>query len=42
MKRIIDARIWKTGHSFVITLPYTLVKKFKLKAGDIIEIEVRK
>ena len=41
-KRIIDAKVWKSGNSYVVTLPQPLVEKFNLKAGDLIELEVSK
>ena len=42
VKRIIDAKVWKTGNSYVVTLPLPLVERFKLQSGDLIEVEVRK
>ena len=41
MKRIIDAKIWKTGNSYVITVPINLVEKFKLKVGSFIEVSLK-
>lgn len=34
VKRIFDAQIRKVGNSFVITVPSSIVKKFKLKQGS--------
>lgn len=42
MKRVIDAKLWKTGHSFVITIPKRIVKKWKLKIGGELEIIIKK
>ena len=42
MKRIFDAKIWKTGNSYVITVPFSIIKKFKLKEDDFVEITIKK
>ncbi len=42
MRREIDTKIWKTGHSFVITLPKKIVKKWKLKVGDDLTVIIKK
>lgn len=41
-KRIIDAKVWKTGNSYVITIPQTLAEKFNLKIGDLLEVAISK
>ena len=41
-KRVIDARIWKTGNSYVITIPLTIIEKLKLNVGDKVEIILSK
>ena len=41
-KRVIDAKVWKTGHSLVITIPQTLAEKFRLNEGDLLEITISK
>ena len=38
VKRNIDAKIRKVGNSFVITIPMSIVEKFKLKKGKLIEV----
>lgn len=42
MKRIFDSKIWKTGNSCVITVPFNIIKKFKLKRDDLVEITIKK
>lgn len=42
MKRVIDSKIWKTGHSLVITIPKKLAERWKLKKGDKVEITIKK
>ena len=42
MKRKFDAKIWKTGNAFVVTIPSLIVKKFKLKKGNLVEITIEK
>lgn len=40
MKRKIDVRLRKVANSYVITIPIELVKKFNLKKGDFLEIDL--
>ena len=42
MKRIYDAKIWKTGNSYVVTVPLSIIQKFKLKENDLVEITIQK
>lgn len=42
MKRKFDAKLWKTGNAIVITVPSTIIKRFKLKNGDFIEVALQK
>lgn len=42
MKREFDGKIWRTGNAFVITIPKRIIKKFKLKQGDDLEIMIKK
>jgi len=42
LNRKFDATCWKTGNAIVVTIPSTIVKKFKLKSGDIVEITIEK
>jgi len=42
MKRKFDAKLWKTGNALVITIPSSIVKKFKLKKRDFVEITIEK
>jgi len=39
-KRTIDAKVWKTGNSLVITIPQNLAERFKLDVGDLLEITI--
>lgn len=38
MKRTIDSTLWKTGNSYVVTIPKKIIKKFNMKVGDDVEI----
>jgi len=42
MKRIYDTKIWKTGNSYVVTVPLSIIQKFKLKENDLVEITIKK
>ena len=42
MRREIDVKLWKTGHGFVVTIPKKIIKKWKLKIGDELEIIIKK
>ena len=42
LKRTFDAKVWKTGNALVITVPSTIVKKFKLKRRELLEITIKK
>ena len=42
MERKIDAKIWKTGNAKVVTIPSSIVKKFKLKKGEVLEVIIKK
>jgi antitoxin component of MazEF toxin-antitoxin module len=42
MKRKFDAKLWKTGNAIVITIPSSIIKKFKLKKGKFVEITIEK
>ena len=42
MKRKFDARLWKTGNAMVVTIPSSIIKKFKLKKGGFVEIIIEK
>lgn len=39
-KRTIDGIIWKTGHSYVITIPIRIINRLKLEVGSKVEIEL--
>lgn len=41
-KRIIDARVWKTGNSLVVTIPEITAMQLKLKSGDCIQVIIQK
>ena len=40
MKRKFDAKIRKVGNSYVVTVPSNLVKRFKLKPGKFLTINI--
>jgi len=42
MDRVLDTKLWKTGNSFVITIPAKIIKKFRLKIGDNLEVRIKK
>ncbi len=42
MKRETDTKLWKTGNSYVITIPKKIIKKWKLKEGEELEIIIKK
>lgn len=42
LKRTFDATCWKTGNAMVITIPSSVVKKFKLKKGATLEVAIKK
>ncbi len=42
MKRIIDVTVWKTGNSFVITIPKPILEKMGLKVGSKLEVILEK
>jgi len=42
MKRKFDAKLWKTGNAVVVTIPAVVIKKFKLKNGDFVEVTLEK
>ena len=40
-KRTFDARIWKTGNGFVVTIPSSIIKRFELKEGKTLEVTIK-
>lgn len=40
MKRKFDAKLWKTGNAIVITIPSSIIERFKLKKGEFVEITI--
>ena len=42
MKRKFDSKLWKTGNAIVVTIPSSVIKKFKLKKGEAVEITLEK
>lgn len=40
MKRKFDAKLWKTGNAIVVTIPISIIKKFKLKKRESVEITI--
>lgn len=41
-KRLIDVKVWRAGHSLVVTIPQNLAEKFNLKEGDLLEVTISK
>lgn len=41
-ERVFDARVWKTGNALVVTIPSSIVKRFKIKEKTVLEITVKK
>lgn len=41
MRRVFETKLWKTGNSYVVTIPLNIVKRFKLKEGKLVEIRIR-
>ena len=42
MKRKFDAKLWKTGNAMVVTIPSSIIKRFKLKNKEFVEITIEK
>lgn len=42
MKRKFDTKLWKTGNAIVVTIPSNIIKRFKLKKGEFVEITIEK
>jgi antitoxin component of MazEF toxin-antitoxin module len=42
VRREIDTKLWKTGNSYVVTIPAKLVKKWGLKVGEDLEVIIKK
>ena len=42
MKWKFDSKLWKTGNAIVVTIPSSVVRKFKLKKGENVEITLEK
>lgn len=42
MKRKFDAKLWKTGNAIVVTIPSAIIKRFKLKNKEFVEITLEK
>ena len=40
MRRIFETKLWRTGNSYVVTIPLNIVKRFKLKEGKLVEIRI--
>ncbi len=40
MKREFDAQLRRVGNSFVITVPSSIIKRFKLKKKDFITVTI--
>ena len=42
MKRKFDTKLWKTGNAIVVTIPSNIIKRFKLRRGEFVEITIEK
>jgi len=42
MKREFDGKLWKTGNAIVITIPSSIIKRFKLTKGQFVGITIEK
>ena len=42
IERTFDARVWKTGNALVITIPSSVVKKFKIKGKETLEVSIKR
>lgn len=42
MRREIDTKLWKTGNSYVITIPKNIIKRWRLKEGEELNIVIKK
>ncbi|MEK6941997.1 MAG: hypothetical protein AABW85_04020 [archaeon] len=42
LERTFDAKVWKTGNGIVITIPASIIKKFKIKEKEVLEITIKK
>lgn len=42
MKRKFDSKLWKTGNAIVVTIPSSIINKFKLQKGECVEITIEK
>ena len=40
MKREFDAKVRKVGNSYVVTIPKSLIKRFKIKEGKFLTVAV--
>ncbi len=41
-KRTFDAKAWKTGNGLVITIPSAVIKRFKIKEKELLEITIKR
>jgi len=37
-----DKKLWRVGSSIVITIPADTIEKLKLRAGEILEVAIRR
>lgn len=42
LERTFDARVWKTGNALVITIPSTIIRKFKVREKEVLEVTIRR
>jgi len=42
MKREFDTKLWKTGNSYVVTIPKKIIKKWRLRVEDDLEVTIKK
>jgi len=41
-ERTVDAKTWKTGNAVVITIPSTIVKRFRIVEGEMLEVTIKR
>ena len=42
MKRTFDAKIRKVGNSYIVTIPSTTIKRFRLKQNTFLTVDIQK
>lgn len=42
LNRTFDAKVWKTGNALVVTVPASIVKKFRVREKDVLEVMIKR